>query len=387
MTLKDIALNNLRRRKVKVLFLAFGMVFGVATVVTLFAITNAMQAEMVDSLNESGTRIIVVPKSNKLTFSYGGINVGSSVAYDVKKLPEDAAAKVEKLQGITVVAPKLLMASQVGNSRVALVGVDLQRELQAKKHWRINGELPRGMGQVAVGSQVASKLKKGLGQSISLEGKPLTITGVLEETGSEEDGLIFMDLASMQQLMAKPGEVSFLEVMAFAKTQVQDTQVNQLIDEIRTQLPQSKVTMVKKASEARKELVDRFANFSVVVTVMVVLIGALIVTTTMMSSVNERTREIGIFRAIGFRQSHIIKIILLEAGMISALSGVLGYLAGIGTAKLVAPLVAQLQATVGWNPLLGLVSLTMAIVVGIAASVFPAVKAARLDPSEALRFI
>ncbi|MDA8213519.1 MAG: ABC transporter permease, partial [Clostridia bacterium] len=105
MTLKDIALNNLRRRKIKVLFLAFGMVFGVATVVTLFAITNAMQAEMVGNLNESGTRIIIVPKSNKLTFSYGGITVGSSVAYDVKKLPVDAAARVEKLPGVNVVAP------------------------------------------------------------------------------------------------------------------------------------------------------------------------------------------------------------------------------------------------------------------------------------------
>lgn len=387
MTLKDIALNNLRRRKIKVLFLAFGMVFGVATVVTLFAITNAMQAEMVGNLNESGTRIIIVPKSNKLTFSYGGITVGSSVAYDVKKLPVDAAARVEKLPGVNVVAPKLLVASQVQNSRVALVGVDFQRELQAKQHWRISGDLPRGAGQVVVGSQVAMKLKKGPGQSISLEGKDLAITGVLEETGSEEDGLIFMDLASMQQLMGKPGEVSFLEVMAFAKTQVQETQAAQFLNDIRTQLPQAKVTMVKKASEARKELIDRFANFSIVVTVMVVLIGALIVTTTMMSSVNERTREIGIFRAIGFRQSHIMKIILLEAGMVSGLSGVLGYLAGIGTAKLAAPLVAQLQAPVGWNPLLGVAALTMAIMVGLAASVYPAVKAARLDPAEALRFI
>jgi len=110
-----------------------------------------------------------------------------------------------------------------------------------------------------------------------------------------------------------------------------------------------------------------------------------------MGSVRERTSEIGIFRAIGFRSSHIMKIILLEAGIVSVLAGVLGYLIGIGATKITLLFFSGEGAHAGhgvavpFDPWLAGAALALAIVLGLAASVYPARVAARLDPCEALR--
>jgi putative ABC transport system permease protein len=112
---------------------------------------------------------------------------------------------------------------------------------------------------------------------------------------------------------------------------------------------------------------------------------------TMMGSVRERTAEIGIFRAIGFRSSHIMKIILLEAGIISVLAGVLGYLLGLGATKIVLLFFvtggghAGHGIAVPFDPWLAGGALALAIILGLAASYYPARLAARLDPCEALR--
>jgi putative ABC transport system permease protein len=106
----------------------------------------------------------------------------------------------------------------------------------------------------------------------------------------------------------------------------------------------------------------------------------------MMSSVRERTREIGIFRAIGFRRSHVMHIILIEAGFLSAIAGVFGYLAGLGIAKLILPFFTESQGVkMPFDPVLAGAALVLAVIVGLLASAYPAVMAARLDPNEALR--
>lgn len=120
---------------------------------------------------------------------------------------------------------------------------------------------------------------------------------------------------------------------------------------------------------------------------MVVLIGALVVMLTMMSSVSERTREIGIYRAIGYRRSHVFEIILTEAVIVGLAGGVLGYLLGMVTAQAVGPGLANMRISIPWNPLLGGVVVLAAVAFGVTASIYPAVQASRMDPAEALRFI
>jgi len=128
-------------------------------------------------------------------------------------------------------------------------------------------------------------------------------------------------------------------------------------------------------------------SFGLGVTVLVICIGVLLVFTTMMGSVNERTREIGIFRAIGFRRGHVMQIILLEAMIVGLLAGLIGFFGGSGIALSALPFVVKGGTFAGPNGLIGGISILASISLSLVASLYPAIKASRLDPSEALRSI
>src|SRR6056297_1226268 len=106
---------------------------------------------------------------------------------------------------------------------------------------------------------------------------------------------------------------------------------------------------------------------------------------TMMGSVNQRTREIGIFRAIGFRQGHVMQIILLEALLLGIFGGLAGFVLGNGVARAVIPLTLEGGRFAGINWQLGGICLLMAAALSLLASLYPAFKAASLDPNQALR--
>ncbi len=388
MQLKDIAINNLRRRKTKMIFMVFGMVFGIATVVTLFTITSSMETGMNKKFQEAGLKVAVTPKTNTLSFAVGGITVASGVSYDVGEIHESAVAEIKKIKDIDkvrVISPKVLGAVEIDKKKILVVGIDFPAELKIRNWWTIvpGGKQPAADNEVLIGSRLGMVLKTQPGEEIMIKGTPFRVAGVLDETGADEDSIVFMKMEPAQKLLKKEDIYSFVEI----NTERDEIMMNRIIGEIAKQLPEARVKQVKEATEARKELVERFAKFSLVVSLIMLLIGSLIVMTTMMSSVNERTREIGIFRAIGFRKSHVMRIILLEAGIVSGLSGIIGYLAGMGVAVVAAPFMDSVKLDISWNPLMGIGVIVLAVAVGVLASIYPATKASRLDPAEALRFI
>lgn len=384
MKLHNIAINNLRRRKAKMAFLTIGLMVGIATIVTLVTLTKSMSSDIERKMDEFGANILITPHSNDLSMTYGGISLGG-VSFDQKEILEEDLAKIGTIhnsKNISAVSPKVLGGVKALNREALLVGVDFDSELRMKQWWQIFGEAPQGDSEVLLGSDAAKTLNVMSGEEIELNGETFKVTGVLDQTGSQDDALIFAPLKKAQKLLGKEGRITLVEVAALCS----GCPIGDMVVQIAEKLPDAKVSAIQQVVESRLHALDQFRRFAFGVAAVVVFIGALIVFVTMMGSVNERTTEIGVFRAIGFRQSHIMRIILLEAFLVSLLAGLLGYAAGMGAAKLALPAMAEgKNALLVWDTTVAFGSVALAMLVGTLASLYPALHASRLDPTEALR--
>lgn len=384
MKLYNISFGNIKRRKGKMFFLVLGLVIGISTVVTLLSITRSMTRNIEEHLNQFGANIIMVPKSENLSLNYGGIDVGG-VNYKVEEFDQEQLKDIKTIKNnknLSIIAPKILGPVLVNDKTVLLMGVFFEEELALKTWWhKTGGAFPQKENELMLGSQVAGLLGFKPGDTINLAGKPFQVTTILKPTGGPEDDAIIADLGAAQKLLGKEGRLSMVEISAFC----QGCPITEMTLQIAEKFPNAKVTAMKQAVMSKMQSIDMFKSFSLGVSIIVILIGSLLVLVTMMGSVNERTREIGIFRAIGFRRGHIMQIILLEAMLLGIIGGILGFVIGNLIAWGIIPIVIKDGVFAGINVNLGIISIFMAVALSLLASLYPAFKASNMDPSEALR--
>jgi putative ABC transport system permease protein len=384
MKLHTISINNLKRRKAKMAFLTIGLMVGIATIVTLVTLTRSMSSDIERKMDEFGANILVTPQSNGLSMNYGGISLGG-VTFDQREILEEDLAKITTIKNsrnISAIAPKVLGGIKVGTHDVLLVGVNFDSELKMKQWWKIFGDAPKADNEVMLGSDASKVLNAGSGETITIKDETFKVAGVLDQTGSQDDALVFANLPKAQKLLGKEGKITLAEVAALCS----GCPIGDMVTQIAEKLPDAKVSAIQQVVEGRLKALDQFKRFSYAMAGVVVFIGSLIVFVTMMGSVNERTTEIGVFRAIGFRKSHIMRIILFEAALVSLLAGFLGYAVGMGGAKLALPFMAESKnAHLIWDTTVAFGSIGLALTLGTLASLYPALHASKMDPTEALR--
>jgi len=383
MTLKEIAYRNLMRRKGKAAFILAGLMIAVATVVTVISLVDAMTHDINHKLEKYGANILIVPRTENLTLSYGGLSLGG-VSFEMEEIHEDRLAELSTIKNaanIAALGPLVLGAVQVKNHRVLLAGVDFEAARILKPWWKVGGSLPDESGAL-LGDEAARVMNLKIGDAIEVKGRKLQVSGILELTGSQDDQLIFTRLATAQSLLGKNGRVSMAEVAALCK----DCPIEDMVSQISEKLPEARVMAIQQVVKSRMEAIHHFQKFSYGVSVVVLLVGSLVVLVTMMGSVRERTEEIGIFRAIGFRKSHVARIVLIEAVIVSGLAGLIGYFLGLGATKSVFRFFTESHSVsipLNWELAVG--AFCLALFVGLASSIYPAMMAARMDPNDALR--
>ncbi len=383
MQLRDIAWGSLKRRRGRFAFILAALMLGVGTVVALVSLSRAMQAEVSDELDRFGANIIITPKSRVLDLAYGGVAVGG-LTVDVQDLNSEDAAVIRTIpnkRNISAVAPKLVGTTDIDGKRALLIGARFDQEPGIKSWWQIDGRLARSEDEALLGTEAAHNLGKHSGETLALGGRRLRIVGVIATTGSIDDQAVFIDLGLAQRVLGKPGKVSLIEVSALCR----GCPIEDIVSQISTALPHARVAPIRQAVAAREQAVRQLTRFSYAVSFVVLLVGTLVVMTTMMSSVTERTQEIGILRAVGFRRTQVARVILLETVVINVAGGVLGWVAGSLVARLLGPALAQVSSPIPLDPRLLAVAVVLATVVGIGGGVYPATRAARMDPAQALR--
>ncbi|MCB2186183.1 MAG: FtsX-like permease family protein [Deltaproteobacteria bacterium] len=383
MKLQDIALLNLKRRKGKSAFVLAGLMVGVATLVALVSLAEGLADQVHQKLEKFGANILITPESSELALNYGGMNLGG-LSLETKEISQaDLAglAHIKSAADVAAVGPVVLGEVEVNSRPVLLAGVDFRQTALLKPWWKLDGVLPVS-GQFLAGSEAARVLKLRLGDQRQIKGRNLLLSGILEPNSTQDDNLLFMPLAAAQELLGKEGVVSMVEVAAPGK----DHPVADMVRQISQVLPGAKVVAIQSVVKGRIDTLNHFRNFSLGISALVIVLASLVVLVTMMMSVRERTVEIGVFRAIGFRKSHVMQVVLTEAFLLSLLAGVLGCLLGLGAASLVMPLFSQGEtASLLVDPWLLGAGLLLALVAGQVASLYPAWLAAQQDPSEALR--
>jgi len=383
MTLHGIAIRNLLRRKGKAAFILAGLAIGIATVVAVISYIEAMTGDINHKLEKFGANILIVPQSENLPLTYGGLTLGG-VSFEMQEIRESDLARVNSIEyarNLAAVGPLVLGVVQVNQSKVLMAGVDFKSTEILKPWWKVKGRLPAENG-VLLGSEAARILNLGAGSTFTLKEQRLEVTGVLQPTGSQDDRLIFTPLPTAQAILNKNGRISMAEVAALCH----DCPVEDMVTQIAGKLPGAKVMAIQQVVKGRMETLAQFKTFSFGVSAVVILIGSLVVLVTMMGSVRERTEEIGIFRAIGYRKGHVMRIVFMEAAIISALAGVIGYVVGLGaTVTGLRFFIENRVVHVPFNADLALAAFGLAVVIGLVSSAYPALMAARMDPNDALR--
>lgn len=383
MRLEHIVIHNLRRRKGRAIFLVIGLLIGVATVVTLLSLTDALGRRAQNELENFGANIIITPRNDELMLNYGGVQLGgvNLVAQDIAQSSLVNIEEIPNRRNVATIGPKVLGAVEVDGQRVMMMGVDPSAELKLKRWWSIAGRSVEQGHELLVGETVARRFSVKMGGTLQVNGHDYTVVGLLAKTGSQDDHLLIAPLSVAQAELGKPGQLSMVEIAALCH----DCPVDDMVAQLQQALPGTDVRAVQQVVKTRMHALGQFRIFAWGVAVTVVMIGALLVFVTMMGAISERTREIGIFRAIGYRRRHVLHLVLMEAAIVSVIAGVLGYLVGVMTTLASLPLMEGGEASWQWNPVLAASAVIAAVCVGLMAALQPALRASRLEPSEALR--
>ena len=385
MTLRSIAIKNLLRRKGKTAFVLAGLVIGVATVVAMISYVNATTAEINEKLEKYGANILIVPRTDDLTLSYGGLTLGG-LAFEMQEIQQSELEKIQSIKNaanVAAVGPVVLGGVEVGQGKALLAGIDFTSAKILKPWWRKKGAFPE-RGQVMLGSEAARVFTAMPGETIDIAGQPMSVAGVLQPTGSQDDHLIFTGLATAQAMLNKADTVSMVEVAALCNA----CPITEMVQQISEALPSTKVMAIQQVVKGRMETLAQLKTFSYGVSMVVVLIGGMVVLVTLMGSVRERQQEIGIFRAIGFRKKHVMRIVFIEAGIVSIVAGVIGY--GLGVMAASSGLMLISGGHFRWpvlDPVMAANAVAGAVAIGLVASIYPAIMASRLDPNDALKAV
>ena len=170
MRLEHIVLHNLRRRKGRAIFLVTGLLIGVATVVTLLSLTDALGQRAQNELENFGANIIITPRSDELALNYGGIQLGgvNLIASEIEQASLANIDDIPNRRNVATIGPKVLGAVEVDGQRVMMMGVDPKAEFKLKRWWSIAGRPIEKGRELLVGDAVVKRFDLTMGDILKV---------------------------------------------------------------------------------------------------------------------------------------------------------------------------------------------------------------------------
>lgn len=385
-------LRNVFRKKLRATLTIFGIMIGVFALVVMGSIAEKLNLLVDGGVRYYGDKVIVTDNTG-----------GSAAALSSTPISLDKIAEIEKVEGvarasgtITMLADKEMKSVSIGMPDTLSGSDDRGAGFETFKLRYVSGRAlePGETGKAVVGADLVKKRDAKVGNTITIQGKKFEVVGQIEKTFTAPDSSIGISLADAQSLYVQslpkilqgtvqPDKVA-TSIVAYPKAGV-DPEV--LVKRIEAQVPGIKAQGPAAFRESVVEPMKPFNAIILGIALVSLLVGSLSIINTMIMSVSERTREIGIRKAIGASDSAIVRQFLSEAATIGLLGGLLGVLSGWAFTSLVNVAAADSGLAVFlMTPRLVSGSLVFAILVGIVSGFYPAFYAARLNPVQALRY-
>jgi len=401
-----VALQSLMANKLRSSLTMLGMIIGVGAVIALVAAGAGAQAQVASSFESLGSNLLVVSPGS---MSFGGISQGSGSAASLTM--DDVEAIEELANAVAMVAPQYSSSRATivygsNNTQINVLGVTQEyfpvRNYELDRGRLINELDLASRSKVAIlGPTVVEDLFGGayidpIGKSIKINRESYEVIGVTEEKGSSGfsnyDEVVLIPLTTAQIKFGGAGNDTLSQISVSAVSQdamdLAQAQVKAIMrashgltgtesDDFSVQNQASIVEMVQSTSETFTVLLGSIAAISLVV-------GGIGIMNIMLVSVTERTREIGIRKAVGAKRRDLLTQFLIEAIVLSLTGGTIGILGGIASAQVISPMLGTENAVVTSASII--MALGVSVGIGLFFGIYPAARAAALHPIEALRY-
>jgi len=370
-TLLRVALINITRRRLRTALTVCGIAVGIAAFVALVGFSESFEREWLRLYQSEGTDLAVVQK----TFLNTTVN-------------EDVGDRIRALDVVAEASPIVLNLMDLTPEVNALVYGLMDGSFELAPLEMLDGRKFHGdAAEVILGEVLADNLGKKAGDALEIQGTSFRVVGVFRGGSALETGALMMPIRQLQRMADLEGKVTAFHVRLRPAPagQTPEDHVRQARDAIEKAVPGLKAVPAEERAR-NNQLVSFARSIAWGTSLIALLAGALGIANTMAMAVFERTREIGILRALGWKRWRVMGLIQWEAAVLGLAGGVLGLIGGWAALHVLASLPMTAIIAVGRvSPVHAVESLLIAISTGLAAGALPAWRGSRLSPAEALR--
>jgi putative ABC transport system permease protein len=361
------ALRNLWRRPARTLLTAIGLGIGVGFIVTLVGITEGSR-QVFTKLLTAGQADLVAEQAE-----------ASDMAFS--KIDERVADKIRLNPDVRAVS-KVAIGTTTGEGLAFFFGFGLDPHEEYIQHYHLRaGRYIERAREIMIGRLAAESQKKQVGDTLHVAGSSYRIVGIYENGIAYEDIGGVIELQDAQRLFGRPRQVSLIGISLHDPAAAAPTAA-----ELERDFPEVIVMQATTMTERMQDFASMNAVFNALVALMIV-VGGIVMTNVMVMSVFERTQEIGVLRACGWRRRRVLRMVLVESLGMAALSGLAGIAIGLGLNALF-----NLEPTYGrllpaaYTAANVIEIIVLVLLLGAIGGLYPAWRAANLRPVEALRY-
>jgi len=369
-----VALKNLLRRKARTLLTVFGISIGVAAIIALGAMADGLEGGY-NSMLYGSEADLILSQPDAMDISYSSID--ESVGAEIAAMPETSAVS-GMIQGFTQTEGEpffFVFGYPVDSFVLGRFQITSGIGLDSRESQNLSGK------PIMLGSAAAEGLNKSVGDTIRLTGSVFRIIGIYETGDAFEDSGTLMRLSDAQTLLGKPRQVSLYYI------QLKDPSLSErFVSRVERKWPDLSLSGIDEYADEQM-LADMLRIYVWVIGGLAILIGGISMMNAQLMAVMERTREIGVLRAVGWSGTRILRMILTETILVSLLGGAFGILLGWGLISLISSITVMMGVSTS-NIGTSLITQAFMIVLllGLFGGFYPAWRASRLQPVEALRY-